>query len=69
MSVKYIDSSVVTYEWFPVCVGSMAVEVDFYCLYLAHVAEPKVDAVSGQTHCCEIQMGTERNGLHGVENK
>ncbi len=47
----------------------MAVEADFYYLRLPHIAEPKADAVSGQTHCSKIQMGTERNGLHGAEKK
>lgn len=56
-----------TYEWFPVCVGSVAVEVHFFCLCLPHVAEPKVDAVSGQTHRSESQMGTERHCLRRAE--
>lgn len=61
------DRSVVAYNCFPVCVGSMAVEVDFYCLRLTDVAEPKVEAVTGQTHCGKIQMCTERHCLHRAE--
>lgn len=42
----------------------MAVEVYVYDLRLPHVAEPKVDAVSGQTQCCKTQMGLEWHCLN-----
>lgn len=47
----------------------MAVEFDFRGQCLPHVAEPKADAVSGQTHRSEIHMGTERHRLHRTETK
>lgn len=63
---KTKDGSAVTNNWSPVSVGSVAVEVYVYGLHLPHVAEPKVDAVSGKTQCCKIQMGTERHCLNRV---
>lgn len=54
----------VTYNWSPVSVVSVAVEVYISGLRLPHVAEPKVDAVRGQTQCWKIHMGTERHCLN-----
>lgn len=47
----------------------MAVEDDSFSVCLAHVAEPKVDAVGGQAHCNEMQMSAERHRLHRAERK
>lgn len=51
-------NAVLTYERFPRSAGSVAVEANETGLHLPHVADPKVNVLSGQMHCSEIQMGT-----------
>lgn len=60
---------VFTYDWCPVNVGSLAVEVHFNGLCPGHVAEAKVNGVSGQTNCRKIQTGLERDRLHTGREK
>lgn len=42
----------------------MAVQVHLHGLSLSHIAGAKVNAVSGQADCRQIQTGLERHSLH-----